>query len=84
MKNSAACTQTEASKLNPRPRKKAQHKAKAKAKQESPLIEVKQGYHHQGNIKMLNYFEEIKFNGGSHLVDMHEITEDLVCLPATQ
>jgi hypothetical protein len=73
-----------APKLKPCPRKKAQCKAKAKAKQESPSIEVKQGHHHQGNIKMLNYFEEIECNGGSRLVDMHEIMEDLVCLPATQ
>ena len=69
-----------APKPKPRPRKKARRKAQATLKQESQSTEDKPGRHHRGNIKMLNYFEEIEFNGGSRLVDIYEIQDELVCL----
>ena len=35
-------------------------------------------------VTMWNYFEEIEINGLSRLVDMHDLTKDLVCFPCSE
>ena len=66
------------------PRKKKTQKLKLKGKSSSIVRLLKRQPQGMEYVTMWNYFEEIKINGLSRLVDMHDLTKDLVCFPCSK
>jgi hypothetical protein len=68
----------------PKPKSKRLSKSKSKLKSKlkltpgsNPKLEAMPPLHRIAPA-MLNYFEEIETKGGSRIVDMHDLTQDLV------
>jgi hypothetical protein len=61
----------------PRPMKKLKHKPTLKESSQVQKDESDRKQKTQPKHSMLNYFEEIEINGGSRLVYIHDLTDDV-------